>query len=79
MPRLSWQEGSGFETPLDVITTTLEGIGYSDDPFIIASYADLIEFKTNSALRIGYYSLTNDIDLSGVVYTEVFLACYMVL
>ena len=74
MPRLTWQEEPGFDNPLDTITTTLSGTGYANDPFIIADYADLMEFRNNSALRIGHYSLTNNIDLFGAVYSEAFIA-----
>ncbi len=75
MPRLVWQESPGFNAPylIDNITTSLLGSGYSDDPFIIDSYSDLMIFKSDSSLRIGYYSLTTDIDLSGITYTEAFI------
>jgi hypothetical protein len=75
MPRLAWQDSPGFEVPyaLDTITTTLSGSGYSDDPFIIADYADLVEFRNDPNLRIGCYSLINDIDLAGVTYTGAFI------
>ena len=68
MPRLSWQDSPGFEVPLDTITTTLIGSGYPNDPFIIANKADLTEFRNNSTLRAGYYSLTSDINLVGTIY-----------
>jgi hypothetical protein len=78
MPRLSWQESPGFEAPrfLDEISTNLNGTGYPNDPFIISSRADLIEFRNNSSLRIGHYSLTNDIDLLGLTYPEAFIPEY---
>lgn len=74
MPRLSWQNSPGFEVPLDSITTTLTGSGYSNDPFIIASKDDLMEFRNNSALRVGYYSLTSDIHLDSIPYSSAFVA-----
>lgn len=76
MPRLSWQPSPGLEAPnlIDGITTTLSGTGYDNDPFIIANNDDLMEFKNNSSLRIGHYSLTNDINLAGVTYTEAFIS-----
>ena len=75
MPRLSWQEAPGFSPPyrLDNISTSLSGSGYADDPFIISNYDDLMEFRNNSSLRIGYYSLSSDIDLAGVTYTDAFV------
>ena len=75
MPRLAWQTSPGFEAPyiLDTITTTLSGTGYPGDPFIIASYDDLMVFRNDSNLRIGHYSLTTDVDLSGETYTEAFI------
>jgi len=75
IPRLSWQGSPGFEAPyiLDAIITILSGTGYPDDPFIIASYADLMEFRENSMLRIGYYSLKTDIDLVGVIRSDAFI------
>ena len=75
MPRLAWQESPGFSPPwkIDSIVTTLEGTGYENDPFIINDYEDMLEFRNNSSLRIGYYILQNDIDLSGATYTEAFI------
>ena len=75
MPRLTWQDAPGFSPPyrLENISTSLSGSGYAADPFIISSYDDLIEFRNNSSLRIGHYSLSSDIDLTGVTYTEAFI------
>ena len=75
MPRLTWQEAPGFTPPhrLENIPTSLSGSGYLDDPFVIGCYEDLIEFRNNSSLRIGYYSLAADIDLAGVIYSEAFI------
>ncbi len=73
MPRLTWQEAPGLEPPLHHIATTLSGTGYADDPFIIASIEDILEFRNNSTLRIGYYRMENDIDLTGTTYTEAFI------
>ena len=73
MPRLSWQSAPGFNSPLDSITTTLAGSGYINDPFIIADYDDMIEFRINPSLRIGYYSLQDNIDLSGTTYPNAFI------
>ena len=75
MPVLSWQDSLGMEPPmlLDNINTTLNGTGYSNDPFIIYDYDDLMEFRNNSSLRIGYYSLASDIDLAGTTYSEAFI------
>ncbi|MBI9018924.1 MAG: hypothetical protein JEZ07_16860 [Phycisphaerae bacterium] len=73
MPRLSWQDGPGFRSPVANVVTTLGGSGYEDDPFIIASYDDMMEFRNNSSLRIGYYCLASDIDLVGAIYTEAFI------
>lgn len=72
MPRLSWQEEPGFAAPyvLDAIITTLAGTGYPGDPFIISDYNDLMEFKSNTNLRMGNYSLINDIDLNSALYAE---------
>lgn len=78
MPRLAWQEGPGFKAPyrLADISTNLVGTGSADDPFIISTLTDLLEFRNNSALRIGYYSLVNDIDLIGMTFTESFIPEY---
>ena len=75
MPRLYWQDALGVEPPmlLDNINTTLNGTGYSNDPFIIYDYDDLMEFRNNSSLRIGYYSLASDIDIAGTTYSEAFI------
>ena len=74
-PKLSWQADDGPTPPfaLDAITTMLSGSGYSNDPFVISNYDDLIEFRTNAALRIGYYILTDDIDLAGQTYSSAFI------
>ncbi len=73
MPRLFWQSAPGCKTHLSSIQTTLDGTGYSVDPFLIGNYSDLQEFRDNKSLRIGNYKLTADIDLSGVTYTEAFV------
>ncbi len=72
MPRLFYQSSPGFKAPrvLDDINTTLTGKGEAQDPFIISDYNDLMEFRNNTALRIGHYRLESDIDLSGNVYTN---------
>jgi len=74
LPKLTWQTDDGplFQL-LDSLITTLSGTGYSNDPFLISSYEDLIEFGTNPALRIGHYMLTNNIDLAGQTYTTAFI------
>ena len=74
MPRLSWQTSPGFENPLARVTTSLSGIGTSDDPFMINDYDDLLEFRNNTSLRIGYYILNSDVDLSGLVYSNAFVS-----
>ena len=75
MPKLSWQVGLGYQPyyRLDSISTTLSGTGYPDDPFVITDYDDLMEFQSNSDLRIGYYILEGDIDLDGNSYTSSFI------
>ena len=75
MPKLAWQDDDGIKAPsqVDNITTTLTGSGTQEDPFIIADKDDLLEFRNNSSLRTGYYSLTIDIDLAGTVYSEAFI------
>ena len=76
MPRLSWQTSPGFEPPyiLDTINTTLSGYGSISDPFIIANKTDLLEFRNNTALRIGNYKMTDSVDISGTTYPEAFIA-----
>ena len=78
MPRLYWQSSPGFFPPylLNNISTTLSGTGYPDDPFIISNFDDMIEFRTNTSLRIGYYSLQDNIDLSGTIYPNAFIPEY---
>ncbi|MCF7956836.1 MAG: hypothetical protein K9M57_00160 [Phycisphaerae bacterium] len=78
MPRLTWQNTPGLAPSylLEGITTSLSGSGYPDDPFIIGGYDDLMEFRNNTALRIGCYSLTSNIDLGGVNYTQAFIPEY---
>ncbi len=73
LPKLSWQQSNGFSL-LENINTTLQGSGYENDPFIIADYEDLMEFKNNPQLRIGYYELTADINLAGVTYETAFIS-----
>lgn len=74
-PKLSWQVDDGPLAPfaLDLITTILAGTGYANDPFVISSYEDMMEFRTNPTLRIGYYTLTVNINLSGQIYTNAFV------
>ena len=69
MPRLSWQDSPGFEPLylLNTISTTLNGTGYSDDPFIINNLDDMFEFRNNDALRIGCFSLQNNIDFTVIL------------
>ena len=75
MPRLSWQNAPGLEPPYywDSISTSLEGCGELHDPFIIANYNDLMEFRNNSKLRYGHYRLTNNIDLINDTYDDAFI------
>ena len=73
MPRLYWQDSPGFKKPLGNISTSLSGSGYINDPFIICNLDDIIEFRTNVSLRIGYYSLQNNIDLSETIYLDAFI------
>ena len=45
LPKLTWQTDDGpLFLLLDSLTTTLGGTGYSNDPFIISNYDDLMEF-----------------------------------
>ncbi len=76
MPRLSWQKTPGFEPPyiLDTINTTLSGYGSISDPFVIFDKTDLLEFRNNTALRIGYYKMTGSIDLNGITYPDAFIS-----
>ena len=75
MPKLYWQRDLGFEPPfiLDTIVTNLSGSGYAEDPFIISSVNDLLEFRNNSELRVGYYRLLSDIDMSEYQYSNSFV------
>ena len=74
MPKLVWQEGDGYGSPVSGVATTLAGSGTERDPFIIADKEDLLEFKNNSELRIGHFQLTNDIILAGDTYESSFIA-----
>ena len=72
-PKLSYQTSDG---PLPyglTLSTTLAGSGTNDDPYLIADYDDLLEFRNNSSLRSGCYELTADIDLGGLSITESFI------
>ena len=75
MPRLAWQQSPGFAPPhrLDNVETTLNGTGYPNDPFTIADFDDLMEFRTNSELRVGRYRLESNIDLAGTTYSTAFI------
>ena len=73
MPRLYWQDAPGFNNPLESIETTLSGSGYKNDPFIISNYDDMLEFRSNISLRVGYYALKNGIDFSGITCPNAFI------
>ena len=75
MPRLAWQDSPGYEPPyiLDTITTALSGKGTKAEPFLIANKNDLLEFRNNSALRIGNYTLMNNVDLNGTTFPDAFI------
>lgn len=75
LPKLFWQTDNGPTVPflLDSITTTLSGTGYTNDPFLITSLDDMIEFRNNLALRIGHYLLISNIDLVGETYATAFI------
>ena len=69
-PILAYQTSDG---PLPLgqrFSTTLEGTGASDDPFLIDDYNDLNEFITNSELSSCYYQMTSDIDMGGDTFSE---------
>jgi hypothetical protein len=68
-PKLTWQTDDGPLIPAPPVTT-LSGSGYPDDPFLINSESDFIEFYSNNNLTSGYYSLTTGIDLSGQTFTS---------
>ncbi len=71
IPYLTWQNDEvRFVSPLTNVETTLLGSGSHNDPFIIASKSDLLEFSSNPGLRIGYYSLESDINLSGYTFSQ---------
>lgn len=67
-PKLTWQTDDGPLVP-NPPDTTLSGRGYPYDPFLINNYEDFLEFRTNMSLRIGFYSLTVDIDLRSDTFT----------
>lgn len=66
-PKLTWQTNDGPLIPAPP-ATTLSGSGYPDDPFLINSESDFIEFYSNNNLISGYYTLTTDVDLSGQTF-----------
>jgi hypothetical protein len=74
-PKLVWQTDNGPVAPfaLDSIATMLTGTGYENDPFLINDYNDLMEFRNNPTLRIGRYRLTNNVDLTGQIYSQAFI------
>ena len=78
MPKLSWQTTPAFGAPyfLDSIETSLTGSGYPDDPFLINSLDDLLEFRSNSNMFVGHYRLTKDIELLDVKYSGAFINSY---
>jgi len=67
-PKLTWQTDDGPLIPAPPATTLL-GSGYPDDPFLINSESDFIEFYSNNNLTSGYYTLTTDVYLSGQTFT----------
>ena len=72
LPYLYWQTNAKPSAPylLEKIETSLEGSGYPEDPFILSSKDSILELKDNVSLRIGYFALTNDIDLIDHIFTE---------
>ncbi len=75
MPRLSWQDSSGYEPPyyFTTISTILNGEGTINSPFEINNKNDLMEFRSNSKLRYGYYILNDNIDISDIPLTGAFI------
>lgn len=66
-PRLAWQKDEGPLAPAAPVTA-LAGSGTATSPFSIASAEDFAEFRSNTGLTGGYYSLTCDIDLTGETF-----------
>jgi len=68
LPKLSWQADEGPLLVPNPPVTTLSGSGISNDPFQINSYEDFTEFRNNTSLSRGYYTLATDIDLSSEAF-----------
>ncbi len=69
-PKLQYQLTNGPVSMVYQLSTTLAGSGASDNPFLISSNADMMEFCTNASLRYGCYQMTADIDLGDQVFSE---------
>lgn len=67
-------EGMTVTGSQDGITAGLTGSGTSNDPYVIQSRSDFDEFITNSDYWDSHIRLENDIDLSGIEYSEAIIA-----
>jgi hypothetical protein len=75
-PKLSWQTDDGPAAPDYAPSTTLSGSGHPYAPFQINGSADFTEFITNNGLSCGYYILTTDIDLVGLMFNTAVIKRY---
>ena len=66
-PVFAWQQLEGPVIEKKVLSTSLHGSGTSYDPFQINNASDLDEFVNNNSLRIGFYELNTDVNVSGGV------------
>ena len=69
-PKLYYQTDDGASLSNLTATTTLAGSGTNNDPYLVSSYGDMMEFSSNAGLRTGCYKLTKDIDMQELEITE---------
>ncbi len=67
-PRLAWENVKGSPITTDYPAATYPGSGTGVDPYVLSTPADFISMGQRVPDWDGYYILSGDVDLSGLVY-----------
>jgi len=70
-PHLTWENATGLPITTDYPNATYSGSGTENNPFILSNVADLLCMSRRVVDWSCYFTMSNDIDMTGVVYVPV--------